>query len=400
MISQYFYPEEFRINDICKEWVKRGYEVTVITGIPNYPQGKFYKGYGWFQRRKEEYEGVHIVRLPIFPRGKNAIMLMLNYLSFVASGFFWEKLTRMNADKVFVFEVSPMTQALIGVWYARKKRIPCYIYVQDLWPENVEIMTGIHNKKIIEAIDRMVNYIYRNCDRILATSQSFVQRLEKRASVWNSEESKVVYWPQYAEEFYQPASKKNLHDMPQKEVFKVVFTGNIGYAQGLDILPRTAALLKKRKVECCFIIIGDGRYRKEFEKEITKNNVTEMFFLLGRKKAEDIPNYLAWCNVAFISFTDNPLFEMTIPAKLQSYMACGMPILASATGETKRIILEAKCGVACELGDEAGLADAIENMSSASSEDISAMSMNSVAYCRKHFSKMDLLDRIDGIISE
>ncbi len=132
VISQYFYPETFRINDIATEWVKRGYKVTVVTGIPNYPEGKFYKGYGWFRNNREIWNGIEIIRIPIIPRGSNSIGLILNYLSFVVSGFFWKCFTRIKTDYVFIFEVSPMTQALFGVWYARRRKIPCYIYVQDL----------------------------------------------------------------------------------------------------------------------------------------------------------------------------------------------------------------------------------------------------------------------------
>lgn len=398
VISQYFYPEEFRINDICKEWVKRGYEVTVVTGIPNYPQGKFYKGFSWLKKRKEDYEGIHIVRLPIIPRGKNAIMLMLNYASFVVSGFFWKLFAGVKADKVFVFEVSPMTQALVGVWYAKRRKIPCYIYVQDLWPENVQIMTGLSNKHIISAIDKMVDYIYRNCKKIFATSPSFKKRIEERASAWSGEESKVVYWPQYAEEFYRPVEKIELPDMPRNDKFKIVFTGNIGYAQGLDILPKTAALLKQDNADCRFIIIGDGRYREEFEKEIAQNGVEDMFELLGRKKPEEIPYYLAWCDVAFISFADNPLFEMTIPAKLQSYMACGMPILAVAGGETKRVIEEAGCGYCCRLGDVIATASAIAKFIRKEKQVTCNMSQAALQYFRKHFDKNELLDEIEQYV--
>jgi len=393
VISQYFYPEDFRINDICKEWVKRGDEVTVITGIPNYPKGKFFEGYGWFKKRREVYEGVNIVRIPLIPRGQNAIMLFLNYLSFVFFGFFWKLFTGIKADKVFIFEVSPMTQALLGVWYALKRKIPCYIYVQDLWPENVEIVTGIHNRHIIGAIDKMVNYIYKHCDKIFATSPSFVKRIEERESAWKGTESKVVYWPQYAEEFYRPAEKKELSDMPVNDKFKIVFTGNIGYAQGLNILPRVAAQLKYYNEDCEFIIIGDGRYREEFEKEIAENNVSDMFYLLGRKRPEEIPSYLAWCDVAFISFAVNPLFEMTIPAKLQSYMACGMPILAVAGGETKRIVEEADCGVVCKLGDIDDVVKEIQHLKQMVRE-TDYMAKNAVIYNKNNFDKQRLLEVI------
>lgn len=396
VISQYFYPEEFRINDICKEWVKRGHKVTVVTGIPNYPQGKFFKGYGWFKKRKEEYEGVEIVRLPIISRGKGSLRLALNYFSFVVSGFFWKLFTRVKADKVFIFEVSPMTQALVGVWYAQKRKIPCTIYVQDLWPENVEVVTGIHNKTIIGAIDKMVNSIYRRCNLILATSPSFVKRIEERTSAFDKDgNSKVKYWPQYAEEFYKPAEKKPLPDMPEDDSFKVAFTGNIGYAQGLDILPKTAVLLKEKKVHCKFVIIGDGRYKEELEKEIAGCEVQDYFLFLGRKKPTEVPDYLAHCDVAFISFADNELFEMTIPAKLQSYMACGMPILAVAGGETKRVVEEAECGWCCELGDYQSLEKIIDDLTKSDEDILREKSDKSFVYCSRYFEKSDLLDKLE-----
>lgn len=404
VISQYFYPEQFRINDLCQEWVKRGYEVTVVTGIPNYPAGEFYDGYGWFKRRKEEYNGIHIIRLPLIPRGHNSLMLALNYASFVVSGWFWSHFTRIKADKIFMFEVSPMTQALLGVWYKKRRKIPCYLYVQDLWPENVEIVTGIHNKKIIHAIDKMVDYIYQNCNVIFATSPSFVKTIEERKSTWKvsdgKKKSKVVYWPQYAEKFYQPAKRESLTDMPENDRFKIVFTGNIGYAQGLDILPKTAAILKEKGICCDFVIIGDGRYRETLEQEISKADVKEMFHLLGRKQPDQIPAYLAWCDAAFISFADNPLFEKTIPAKLQSYMACGMPILAAASGETKRILEEAGAGLSCKIGNAEALAEKIVQMSRLKKEELETMGKNSLKYCRREFGKEMLVGEMERYLQK
>ena len=396
VISQYFYPENFRINDICKAWVKRGYEVTVVTGIPNYPQGKFFDGYGLFKKRKEEYEGIRIIRLPIVSRGKGSIRLALNYFSYVFSGFFWKAFTKIKADKVFIFEVSPMTQALVGVWYAKRRKIPCTLYVQDLWPENVEVVTGIHNKTIIGAIDKMVNYIYKHCQIILATSPSFVKRLEERTSVFDKEsKSKVKYWPQYAEEFYRPVPKKDLEDLKISNTFRIAFTGNIGYAQGLDILPKTAEILKQQNISCEFVIVGDGRYMDEFKTEIVERKVDAMFLLLGRKKPEEIPGYLALCDTAFISFADNPLFEKTIPAKLQSYMACKMPILAAASGETRRVIEEAQCGICSEIGDAKKLAESIIAFGKMEKSGLEKMQENASRYCEMNFEKNTLLNQLE-----
>lgn len=386
IISQYFYPEQFRINDICIEWVKRGYEVTVITGIPNYPGGRFYDGYGLFEKQKEQYHGVRVIRLPIIPRGRHTIMLALNYVSFVITGGLWSLFTKIKADKVFIFEVSPMTQALPGVWYAKRQKIPCFLYVQDLWPDNVEIITGIHNKRLLGSLNRMVHYIYRNCKRIFVTSESFRKELISR----NVPESNVIFWPQYAEDFYQPATRFH-----ETEDFTLVFTGNIGFAQGLEILPKVAVLLKGEHIH--FLLIGDGRYREHLLKEIENHDVSGQFEFIGRVKPEQVPQYLSRADAAFISFMDNPLFEKTIPAKLQSYMACGIPIVASATGETKRIIGESGCGFCSKLGNAEGLAQIIRKMKLV---DRKKMGENSLAYYRKFFDKKRLLELMDDYLEE
>lgn len=380
VISQYFYPEAFRINDMCQEWVKRGYKVTVVTGIPNYPMGKFFEGYGYTKRRRETWNRIDIIRLPLIPRGNSSIGMVANYLSFVVSGYFMKVFSKIRADYVFTFEVSPMTQALIGCWYAKKHQIPHFLYVQDLWPENIITVTGISSPTIITPINKMVDYIYKNTDQIFATSPSFVDAICNRNVPVSHE--KVHYWPQYAEDFYRPMEKQKMTD-----AFTVVFTGNIGYAQGLDILPKAAELLKGENI--CFLMVGDGRYRSELEKEIAKRNVSKMFRFTGRVQPEEIPPYLARADVAFVSFKDSPLFEKTIPAKLQSYMACGMPVLAVANGETKRIIEDAECGICTPLGDPEKLAKEIHLLSQM---DVTRMQENALQYSQQWFSKKKLMD--------
>lgn len=388
VISQYFYPEQFRINDMCAEWVKRGYKVTVLTGYPNYPQGKYYDGYGLFKKTKERWNGVDIIRIPLTARGQGSIKLAANYFSFVISGFFWAKTTRIKADYVFTFEVSPMTQALIGTWYSKRRKVPNYLYVQDLWPENVEIVTGIHSPFVIKPIEAMVNHIYKHCDVIFATSPSFVKEIQKRVK---HKKNKVKYLPQYAEDFYKPVERKPVPEIPDDDSFKIIFTGNIGQAQGLDILPKTAKLLKgKENVK--FVVVGDGRNKEQFLKQISDNSVQDMFIMIDRQPPERIPELLAACDAAFISFMPDPLFEKTIPAKLQSYMACGMPILASANGETKRIIEESNCGICVELGNAKLMKNAIITMSTQSKTQMHNLSRT---YFEKHFEKDKILKYLD-----
>ena len=420
LISQYFYPENFRVNDLACEWVKRGYRVTVLTGIPNYPMGKYYAGYDRKHRIREEWNGVKIIRIPLIARGNsskrllNAIGMAANYFSFIFSGRKWVKskeAEELKADLVFTFEVSPMTQALIGIWYGKRYNVPTYLYVQDLWPENVETVTGIHSRLVIAPIDRMVDKIYRETGTIFTTSPSFVETIVKRRKPVNRR--KVHYWPQYAEDFYRPMTKTEGRaeltgcglEWTLKEIdpnnFNIFFTGNIGTAQGLDILPRVAEKIKRDTLDAQnvkrthFVIVGDGRHKEELKKLIDSLGVSEMFTFIPKQDAEVIPALLALADGAFVSFSNEKLWTMTIPAKLQSYMACSKAIIAFAGGETKRIIGEADCGV-CVEGQN--IEELTEGLRRFMMSDTAAMGKRSREYCEKHFNKVLLLDRIDKYI--
>ena len=388
IVAQYFYPESFRINDIATEWVKRGNNVTVLTGIPNYPMGKFFPGYSWTKKRKEQWNGINIIRIPLIARGHSSIGMVLNYYSFVISGWFWNRFNKIKADIVFSYETSPMTQVKVGCGYAKKHKVPHFLYVQDLWPENVETVTGIHSRLVIGPIDRMVDKIYKQVDRIFVTSPSFVDAVVNRKNPVDPK--KVFYWPQYAEEYYRPIENNGYEGIPDDDSFKIAFTGNIGTAQGLDILPQTAKLMKDDNVR--FVIVGDGRYQAEFEKHIDECGVRDKFTLLPRVQSTLVPEILSAVDAGFISFSKTPLCEMTIPAKLQSYMACGKPIIASASGETKRIIEEAQCGICTEIGNAEALAEGIRKIMTS---DISRLGKNSRSYFEAHFDKKILMDEMD-----
>ena len=390
VVTQYYYPEQFRINDMCAEWVKRGYDVTVVTGIPNYPHGKFYKGYGWFRKKREVHEGVNIIRLPIISRGTSKVCLGLNYFSFVVSGFFWQLSTLQRADIVFSFEVSPMTQVLPAVWFANRRRIPCMVYIQDLWPDNFQEMTGVKDGFLVDLITRMTNYTYRQSKLILVTSYSFKKAIEDRGVP----AEKVLFWPQYAEDFYKPTEEISALVMPDDR-FTIVYTGNVGAAQGLEILPRTAAILKDIGVKTRFLIVGDGRGMPIIKKSITDERVEEYFCFIPQQPPREIPHILAGADAAFVSFADKPLFSMTIPAKLQSYMSCGMPIIAAAGGETRMIIEKTKCGLCCDPGDSSQLAACIVDFMDIYKTSAKMMSVNARSYSLAEYNKEKLLNDID-----
>ena len=392
IICQHFYPEQFRINDMAFEWVKRGYRVTAVTGLPNYPEGKVYKGYGVFKRTHEVINGVEIYRIPLIPCGNNKIQLILNYFSFPFFGFFWNLFTKIKADEVYMFETSLMNQCKVGVAYARKHKIPCYLYVQDLWPENVEMITGIHSPIVIKPIERMVRKIYKGCTHIWGTSPSFVESIRKYVD--EAEQDKVSLMPQYAEEFYEPKPPV------EHKGFNVIFTGNIGQAQGLEILPKAASIIRAEGVkDIRFTIVGDGRARESFKENITAAGVWDLFEFTGRVKPEEVPGLLAKGDVAFISFADDELFAKTIPAKLQSYMACAMPIVASAKGETARVISEAECGMCSDIGDAKELALNIIAMRNLAKDDLHKMGQNAFEYNKEHFSKKKIMDYLDTFLS-
>jgi len=387
VISQYFYPEEFRINDLCSAWVTKGYDVTVITGIPNYPKGKFFQGYGLFKRRKDNYQGVTIVRLPILPRGKGFLRLSLNYLSFVVSGFFWATFTRLNAEFVFINEVSPMTQALPGIWFANRRNIPVYLYVQDLWPENIEATLKKPHPKFIRVIDRLVRSIYQNVDKIFVSSQGYINNIASKGV----SPDKLLYWPQFAEDFYQPLKRVAEHPIPNTPSTKVIFTGNMGIAQGLDTLLEAAKLLQDEAVE--FYLVGNGSEKEHLQ--TSAKNLKHVFFL-DAVPANEVSGYLAQCDLAYVSLLDEPIYEVTVPAKLQSYLASGIPVLASATGEVKRIVLASNAGFVCPPGQALPVVASIRSYKSMKKDDHDVLRFNAEAYYQANFNKNTLLDQMDS----
>lgn len=396
VISQAFYPEQFRINDITAEWAARGYKVTVLTGIPNYPEGRFYKGYGLFKKRREGFREVNIIRIPVIPRFHNVVTLSLNYVSFVISGWFWKTFTRIKADIVFINQLSPMTQALPGIWYAKRRNIPCYIYVQDLWPESVEVITKTKNKLFLGILGRMADKVYGSCDKIFTSSKGFNQKIAARGVP----AEKIYYWPQYPEECYRPADPEaaNVPEIKRGEALNIIFAGNMGEAQGLQVMPEAAKKLSQRNVSVKFNMVGDGRYKDKLMNLIKEAGVESMFNFVGRQPAERITEFMAVCDAALIILSKSAIFDVTLPAKTQSYMACGIPILVCADGEVQQVINEAGAGLCSTAGDAEMFANIIERFSRLPRTERDAMGANALKYCMGNFSRDKLLGEMDNHI--
>ena len=389
VISQYFYPESFRINDLCAAWVSMGYEVSVVTGIPNYPKGRFFKGYGWLKNTTENYQGVFIRRLPIISRGKGFFRLGINYLSFVVSGFVWSKFTKQQADVVFINEVSPMTQALPGIWYAKRKQIPVFLYVQDLWPENIEATIKRPSGRMIRIIDRLVRHIYRSVDVIFTSSQAYINNIASKGI----DPHKLHYWPQYAEDFYTPLTSTPDGPIPQSSSLKVIFTGNIGKAQGLHTLLQAAKDLKGHNIE--FYLVGDGSERNTLRDEYAD---LDFIHFIDPVASKEIPKYLAQCDLAYLGLLDQPIYGLTIPAKLQSYLACGIPVVASATGEVERIINEANAGFVAPPEQVKPLVEIFREYATMKDEEKKNLQQNARNYYEANFKRDVLLNQMNPFL--
>lgn len=390
VVSQYFYPENFRINQLCLDLKKRGHDITVLTGKPNYPKGEYFEGYSFKGHEDEIWNDIRIIRVPLRARKTGAVNLVRNYLSFVYHANKKVKSIKKQFDMIYVFEVSPVTVALPAIKLKKRMNIPVIINVQDLWPENIIAVTGINNPIIIGFVDKLVNYIYKHCDMILTASPSFVGKIQDRVTNKN----KVVYWPQYS-----VVSKAEDHEcLFDSSKFNITFTGNIGEAQGIDIAIEAARILKDTRIHWNFI--GDGRDRARLEDLCKKYALNNHVTFYGFKEEKYIPKYLNSSDAALLILKPNPVFEMTIPAKLQTYLSCGVPILGCVSGEGKRIILEANCGVVSEDISVDGLVEVCRKMLEFDKERIQEFKDSSIEYGMNHFDKEKILDRLENYMEE
>lgn len=389
VISQYFYPENFRINTLCRELADRGHDVTVMTAYPQYPGGIIFDGYGFDIPYDREWHGVKIHRVKTYPRGRSALGLLRNTLSFVISGNRWVRECEEKFDAVFVFEVSPVTVGLPAAAYKKKFGTPVFFNLQDLWPENVHEVLGIRFLPLTWVINRVVDIIYKASDKILCASNGFVENLKKKGVPAD----KLVFWPQFClDPRTQPMQKPAIYS---EDTFNIVFTGNLGDAQGLDLLVEAARQLKGRGIR--WYLVGDGRARENLENLVGEYGLREDVIFVGRLSEAEANRYASYADCAYLSFRDNPLFDMTLPAKLQTYLACGTPVLAAAGGETAAIINGAGCGIAVESRLEP-LVEATLEMASKTDAERSAMADAARRYYEENFTMQDLVDRLEAMM--
>ena len=384
IVSQYFYPEQFRINDLALEMKDYGHDVTVLTGLPNYPKGEYYEGYSKNKNCDEVWNGIPIYRCNLEARKTGSVNLFKNYMSFVYEA---EKklkdLEQKYFDLIYVFEVSPITVALPSIKFKKKKNIPLIMNVQDLWPENVIAVTGINNPIVVKPIEQMVKYIYKNCDLILTASKSFIPNIQKYLK---NDINKAKFWPQYS----VVSKEEKIRNLFNEKDFNIVFTGNIGKAQGLDLVIEAAYKLKETPIR--WQLVGDGRELETLKKLVHEKGLDDIVIFHGRKPESEIPQYLANADAALLILKPDPVFEMTLPAKLQTYMACGVPIIGCVSGEGKRTIDESHSGVVSQKISVDGLVKACHEMLNKTKEEYELLKRNSLEYGFNNFNKQKLLN--------
>lgn len=390
VVTQYFFPENFRINQLCLDLKERGHKITVLTGKPNYPQGEYFDGYSFKGNDDEIWNGIPIKRVPLRSRKKGAVNLILNYASFVWNGNKGIRKLKNEYDLIYVFEVSPMTVALPAIKFKKKTGIPIVINIQDLWPENIIAVTGINNKIVIGLINKLVDYISKHCDCILCASPSFVDKIKDRIKA----KEKVKYWPQYS----IVSKSKNNENIFDSTKFNIVFTGNIGEAQGIDLAIKTAKELENENIHWHFI--GNGRNKEKLELLVQKLFLEDKVTFHGFKPEKEIPKYLADASAALLILKPNPVFEMTIPAKLQTYLSCGVPILGCVSGEGKKIIDEANCGITADQISVEALTEATKLMLNLEKKKLDEFKRNSLNFGEKNFNRKILLDKLEDYMEE
>ena len=397
LVSQYFYPEQFKCNDVAFELVKRGYEVTVATGIPNYPDGKFFNGYGIFKRRKEKINGVNVVRIPLVPRGKGrGIEIAINGFSWalIASVWAFFHALRNKYDYVLVHESSPVTQAFPATVIKRMQRIPFYFWVLDLWPESLTSAGGVTNKYVLSFFTSMVRFLYKQSDKILISSKGFKHSICAKGNFAD----KMVYFPNWAEDVI--GTDLSPYEIPQlPDGFKVMFAGNIGEAQDFEHILAAAHKLKDNK-EIKWIILGSGRKKEWVINYIKENGLQDTVYLMGSYPVDAMPAFFSKADVMLVSLKDELIFNLTVPAKLQAYMAAGKPVVAMLNGDAAQLVDEAKCGLASLAGNSNGLAHNILQLKDMNKDELALLGMNGRNFYKKYFDKTRCMDHLCELLSK
>ena len=391
IFNQYFWPENFRINEIACALKEREHEVEVLTGKPNYPEGKFFAGYGACGVKIETWKSIPVHRIPMLARGsKSAVKLVLNYLSFIISGLLFAPwmLKNKKFDVIFVYAPSPVFQVIPASFLGWLKGIPVVLWVQDLWPQSAEATGYIKSPLLLKLLQKFVQFTYSHTDLILVQSEAFIEPVAKLA-----ENIPIEYYPNSVEKaFYIP----NAVVMPEinslKSGFTVLFAGNIGVAQSMETIAAAAERLSEYP-DIKIVVLGGGSKFDWVKKQVADKKLSNLY-LEGRYPVEVMPALMRQASALLVTLAKQPIFELTIPSKIQAYLAVGKPIIACLNGEGANIISEANAGVTVQAEYDIGLAEAIIRLYKMPKSAREQMGVNGRDYFKKHFDEEMLTTKL------
>lgn len=392
IVSQYFWPEEFTINEVAKTLVEKGNVVDVLTCMPNYPGGKTLSGYPAWKCQQENHQGVGIHRIPFLPRGKSRWSLAINYLSFVISGLMFGPwmLSKKKFDVIFVYAPSPILQAIPAIFLGWLKGCPVVLWVQDLWPESLSATGYVQNRLLLKLVELVVRFIYSHVDLLLVQSRAFEESVCSLASG-----TPIIYQPNSVGKIFDELV---IDEVPYidgfDKGFSVMFAGNIGAAQSVSVIVEAASILKQY-TDIHFVILGDGSSREWMLKEVQQRELVNLH-LPGRFPVETMPAFMQKASVLLVTLTDKSIFALTVPNKVQAYLAIGRPIIACLNGEGARIVVEAGAGLATPAEDAKALAETILNVYKLTPVERKNMGENGRKYFQKHFNHDHLVDQLIG----
>lgn len=399
IVSQYFWPESFRINDIARELVGRGHEVTVLCGTPNYPAGRVFAGYGYLRRTRETWHGVDIVRVPVVPRGQRSPWrLAANYLSYALMASLVGPIRcRGSYDAILIFGISPATMGIAAVVMKIVRRAPILYWVQDLWPESLIATGAIRARWLLWPVNLLVRGLYRASSFVLIQSRAFRSHVESRGVGAD----RIRYLPNSAESLYvalpAAAAHPALAQVPMG--FRVMFAGNIGAVQDLPTI-LSAAELTRDHPDIQWLIVGDGSLRDWTAAELGRRGLSHTVHMLGSFPVEDMPQLFAGADALLVTLRRDPVLALTIPSKLQSYLASAKPIVGALDGEGAVVIAESGAGVCAPAEDPRALAAnvlALRRLDSATRQD---MGRRGRQYFLANFSNAMLLNRLEAWCDE
>ena len=358
--TNHYYPEQFKINDIVDWLEEEDYEIRVITGLPNYPSGKIYKGYGIFSNKLKEVKHKLIInRLPLIPRGNGSkIMLIANYLSYFISALFFTFyiiIFKKRYEIVLVHHTSPFLVSIPPIFYRLTRSSKNILWDLDIWPQTLKAMGVIKNKTLIALIEYIVKFIYKFYDIILVSSESLKPFLRSRA-----DENKIVFFPNWADKKIELSNSSTDKIIVDPNFLNIIYMGNIGEAQDFHSLINSVEILEEKKFK--FYIIGEGRYKSKFKRIVNLKNLESKIIFIDHQDINDVFTYANQADLLFLSLKNEEIFQHTLPAKLSMYMSIGKPILAMISGEANNLINNSKIGIAVESGDYVNLAIVISNL--------------------------------------